>query len=53
MKTPTSQDMSLGAEEFNWVGSCGIMARKELVGAEKTSCLILIDSETVTNPLPG
>jgi hypothetical protein len=29
------------------------MARKELVSAEKTSYMILSESETVINPLPG
>jgi hypothetical protein len=29
------------------------MARKELGGAKKTSCVILNDNETVINPLPG
>jgi hypothetical protein len=29
-ETPACQDMSLGAEELNCVGSCRIMARKEL-----------------------
>jgi hypothetical protein len=29
------------------------MARKELGGAKKTSCVNGIESETVTNPLPG
>jgi hypothetical protein len=28
------------------------MARKELGGAKKTSCVISRDSETVINPLP-
>jgi hypothetical protein len=29
------------------------MARKELCGGKKTSCVIRSDSETVINPLPG
>jgi hypothetical protein len=32
--------MSVGAEEINCVGSCRIMARKELCGAKKNSCAI-------------
>jgi hypothetical protein len=32
--------MSLGAEELNEVGSCGIMARKEFGSENKTSYVI-------------
>jgi hypothetical protein len=52
-ETPACRDLSLGAEEFNWVGIGRIMVRKELGGAKKTSCAISIASETVINPLPG
>jgi hypothetical protein len=41
--TPVSQDMSLGAEELSQafgISSCIIMARMELGGAKKTSCVI-------------
>jgi hypothetical protein len=45
--------MSLEAEELNRVGSCRIMARKELGCEKKTSYVTSSDSETVIKPLPG
>jgi hypothetical protein len=47
-ETTACQDMSLGAEELNWVRICRIMARKKLGGAKKSSREIINDSESVT-----
>jgi hypothetical protein len=52
-ETPACQEMSLGAEELNWIGSCRIMARKKLDCEKRTSCVIWSDGETVIKPLPG
>jgi hypothetical protein len=38
-ETPACPDVSLGAEEFNWIDSCR-MTRKELGCSKKTSCVI-------------
>jgi hypothetical protein len=32
--------MSLGADELNWIGSCRILARKELGGAKMAAYVI-------------
>jgi hypothetical protein len=52
-ETIACRDMSLGEAELNWVGSCRTMSWKELGGANKTSCVIWSDSETIMNPFPG
>jgi hypothetical protein len=46
--------MNLGAEELNSVGSCRIVARKELGSEKKASCVLFaVTVETAINPLPG
>jgi hypothetical protein len=52
-ETPACQDMWLGAEKLDWVGSCRIMVRKELVREKKAWYVIWSDGATVINPLPG
>jgi hypothetical protein len=37
---PALRDMNLGAEELNWVGSCRIMAKKELGRESKALCVL-------------
>jgi hypothetical protein len=39
-ETPAYQDISLGTEELNLIGSCRIAEREEFGDAKKTSCVI-------------